>query len=251
MVNAKQTESATGSRVRGSRLNGALALVRDAVPLAVTPSRRNLLHWLFWVVTLSVVLITTVILVDGQIYGWEEYLTRRVQEADYPIWLIRLTSDDLTSTFAWQGLLVIASIVTVLWLLRQRVAAALAVLALPLHVVGNFPKAIVDRARPSELFEGIFGVGGGRSFPSGHSEFAVTFFGFVAFLALIHLRGRLQRVGVVLVWLVFAISVGIGRIADGRHWPLDVLIGYVIGIGLLSGLIWLHTAFRRARERAE
>ncbi|MCH7835717.1 MAG: phosphatase PAP2 family protein [Chloroflexi bacterium] len=237
--------------MRGSRLNGALAVARDAVRFAVTPSRRNLLHWLSWVVTLSVVLITTVILVDGQIYGWEEYLTRRVQEADYPIWLIRLTSDDLTSTFAWQGLLVIASIVTVLWLLRQRVAAALAVLALPLHVVGNFPKAIVDRDRPSELFEGIFGVGGGRSFPSGHSEFAVTFFGFVAFLVLIHLRGRLQRVGVVLVWLVFAISVGIGRIADGRHWPLDVLIGYVIGIGLLSGLIWLHTAFRRARERAE
>ena len=251
MVRAKQNESTTRPQVRGSRLNGALAVARDAVRFAVTPSRRNLLHWLSWVVTLSVVLITTVILVDGQIYGWEEYLTRRVQEADYPIWLIRLTSDDLTSTFAWQGLLVIASIVTVLWLLRQRVAAALAVLALPLHVVGNFPKAIVDRNRPSELFEGIFGVGGGRSFPSGHSEFAVTFFGFVAFLALIHLRGRLQRVGVVLVWLVFAISVGIGRIADGRHWPLDVLIGYVIGIGLLSGLIWLHTAFYQAKERAE
>lgn len=251
MVNAKQTESATGSRVRGSRLNGALAVARDAVRFAVTPSRRNLLHLLSWVVTLSVVLTMTVILIDGQIYGWEEYLTRRVQEADYPIWLIRITSDDLTSTFAWQGLLVIASIVTVLWLLRQRVAAALAVLALPLHVVGNFPKAIVDRDRPSELFEGIFGVGGGRSFPSGHSEFAVTFFGFVAFLALIHLRGRLQRVGVVLVWLVFAISVGIGRIAQGRHWPLDILIGYVIGIGLLSGLIWLYSAFYQAKERAE
>lgn len=251
MVKAKQTESATGPRVRESQLNGALALVRDAVPLAVTPSRRNLLHWLSWVVTLSVVLTMTVILVDGQVYGWEEYLTRRVQEADYPIWLIRITSDSLTSPFMWQGALVIVSIVTVLWLLRQRVAAALAVLALPLHVFGNFPKAIVDRERPSELFEGIEGVGGGLSFPSGHSEFAVTFFGFLAFLALIHLRGRLQRVGVVLVWLIFASTAGIGRIAHGRHWPLDVLIGYVIGIGLLSGLIWLHTALCRARERAE
>ena len=250
-MKSKQTESATGSRVRGTRLNGALALVRDAVPLAFTPSRRNLLHWLSWVVTLSVVLTMTVVLIDGQIYDWEEYLTRRVQEADYPLWLIRITSADLTSAFKWQGILVIVSIVTVLWLLRQRVAAALAVLALPLHVVGNFPKAIVDRERPSELFEGIEGVGGGLSFPSGHSEFAVTFFGFLAYLALIRLRVRLQKVGVVLVWLAFAISAGIGRIAHGRHWPLDVLIGYVIGIGLLSGLIWLHTALSQAREQAE
>ena len=223
-------------------------MARDAVRFAVTPSRRNLLHWLSWVVTLSVVLILTVILVDGQVYDWEEYLTRRVQETDYPIWLIRITSDSATSPFMWQGAIVTASPIIALWFLRQRVEAALALLALPLHVLGNFPKAIVDRERPSELFEGIFGVGGGMSFPSGHAEFAVTFYGFLTYVALIHLRGRLQRASVVLAWLVFAVLAGVGRIAHGRHWPLDVLIGYVIGIGLLSGLIWLHTALRRATD---
>lgn len=238
-------------RVPGSRLNGALAVARDAVRFAVTPNRRNLLHWLSWAVTLSLVLTMTFILIDGQIYDWEQYVTRRMQEAGYPVWLIRITSDRLTGTITWEAISITASIIVGLWLLGQRLEAALVTLSVPLRVLANFPKEIVDRERPSELFEGIFGVGGGMSFPSGHAQLAVTFYGFLAYLALIHLRGRLQRAGVVLVWLVFAIAVGFGRIAHGRHWPLDVLIGYVIGIGLLSGLIWLHTALRQATERAE
>jgi membrane-associated phospholipid phosphatase len=35
----------------------------------------------------------------------------------------------------------------------------------------------------------------------------------------------------------------------GRHWPLDVLTAYVVGLGLLSGLIWLHSAFRYVKAR--
>ena len=38
------------------------------------------------------------------------------------------------------------------------------------------------------------------------------------------------------------IVTGFGRIAEGRHWPLDVIASYIIGLGLLSGLIWLHSA---------
>lgn len=251
MASKNQPESATGTQLRGSRLNAALAVMQNAVRFAVTPSRRNLLHWLSWVITLSVVLSLTVVLADGQIYGWEQDVTQWVQETDYPTWLFRITSDRLTDTIAWEGALITLSAIIALWFLRERLEAALAVLVFPLHILGNFPKAIVERERPSELFEGIFGVGGGKSFPSGHSEFAVTFYGFLVYVALMHLGGRVQRVGIVLVWLVFVITVGFGRIAHGHHWPLDVLVGYVTGIGLLSGLIWLHRALRRAKEQIE
>lgn len=232
------------------RLNAALAMIREGVRVAMSPSRRNLLHWLSFALALSVVLSFTFILADGRVYGWEQDVTRLMQAVDYPRWLFRITSDRLTNGEAWEGASIVASTAIVLWLLRQRVEAALVMLVLPLHVLGNFPKAIVERDRPSDFFEGIVGVGGGMSFPSGHAEFAITFYGFMAYLGLMHLRGRAQRVSVILVWLAFVVLVGFGRIAHGRHWPLDVLIGYVVGIGLLSGLIWLRNAFCRARRLA-
>ncbi len=227
---------------------GTLGLLRDAFHLAVTPSRRNLLHWLSWAVTLAILLSATAILSGGQIYGWEQDVTREFQAWDYPEWAFRITSSNLIDPMSWQGGLVMASAFVLLLLLRHRVEAALVVLIFPLHVLGNFPKAIVERERPSEMFDGIFGVGGNMSFPSGHAESAVTFFGFLTFVALMHLSGRVRRTGIVLLWLGFAILVGFGRIAHGHHWPLDVLTSYVVGTGLLSGLIWLHTGLYRARE---
>lgn len=239
-------ESTAGARTSDSRLSAALAAIRDAVPYATAPSRRNLLHWLSWVLTLSVVLILTFVLAGGQVYSWEREVVRRVQEADFPAWVFSITSNRFTD--AYDGVLITVLAASALWFLRHRLEAALVAFVFPLHVVGNFPKAIVARERPSELFEGIVGVGTGKSFPSGHAEFAVTFFGFLAYLLLIHVRGRVQRAAVILAWLVFAVLVGLGRVDEGRHWPLDVLTGYVVGIGLLSGLIWLHTALRRANE---
>ncbi len=230
-----------------SQSNGALGFVRDAFRLAVTPSRRNLLHWLSWAATLAILLSVTAILSGGQIYSWEQDVTREFQAWDYPEWAFRITSSSLVDPMSWQGGLIMASAFVVLLLLRHRVEAALVVLIFPLHVLGNFPKAIIDRERPSEMFDGIFGVGGDMSFPSGHAEYAVTFFGFITFVALTHLSGRVQRTGIVLLWLGFAILVGYGRIAHGHHWPLDVLTSYVVGIGLLSGLVWLHASLSGAR----
>jgi undecaprenyl-diphosphatase len=92
------------------------------------------------------------------------------------------------------------------------------------------------------------GVGGFQSFPSGHSEYVVTFYGFLAYLLMLHTADRRLRGAIFVAWLAFAIATGFGRIALGRHWPLDVLTSYLIGLGLLSGLIWLHSAFRYVKE---
>ena len=206
-----------------SHSNGTLGLLRDAFGIAVTPSRRNLLHWLSWAVALSIALSFTAVLSGGRIYGWEQDITREFQEWDYPEWAFQVTSSNLGDPMAWQGGLIMASAFIGLLFLRHRVEAALVVLIFPLHVLGNFPKAIIDRERPSEMFDGIVGVGGDMSFPSGHAEYAVTFFGFLTFVALAHLSGRVQRAGIVLLWICFAILAGFGRIAHGHHWPLDVL----------------------------
>jgi undecaprenyl-diphosphatase len=91
---------------------------------------------------------------------------------------------------------------------------------LPLHVLAQFPKALVDRPRPSAAFEDIVGVGGPRSFPSGHAEYVITFYGFIAYLLMRRLKGFWPRIAIMLVWLVFVLATGFGRVAAGRHWPL-------------------------------
>ena len=222
--------------------------LRDAARIAFAPTRRNVLHWLSWAVTLTIILALTGALANGAIYGWEIELTRAIQSIGYPDWLFQLTASSLEDPQAIEGALIVAGAISILWILRLRVEAAIAVVALPLHVLGNFPKGLIDRARPSELFDGIFGVGGGMSFTSGHSEFAVTFYGFLAYLAVVRVRSPSVRVGVVLAWLSLVLLVGFGRVAHGHHWPLDIAGGYIVGIGLLSGLIWLHQAFTRATD---
>jgi membrane-associated phospholipid phosphatase len=50
--------------------------------------------------------------------------------------------------------------------------------------------------------------------------------------------------------MAFVLATGFGRVAMGRHWPIDVLASYVVGLGLLSGLIWIHRALKQAEAAA-
>jgi undecaprenyl-diphosphatase len=237
------------------RLNshGARRLVdrlAAAASVGFRPTRRNVIHWASWAVTLTILLAMTAILFDGHVYEWEIDVVRWAQDVDYPKWMFRVTVDSLTDSDTILGASLISAVVLVLWLLRQRIEAALVVLSVPLHILGNFPKAIVDRQSPSEAIEGLTGVGGFKSFPSGHAEYVITFYGFLLYIALLHIGNRVARAVLVSLWLILVLTVGFYRLSVGEHWPLDVLVGYVVGIGLLSGLIWLHRSLREASEDA-
>jgi membrane-associated phospholipid phosphatase len=221
-------------------------LVISALRIGFSPTRWNILHWASWVVTLTILLAMTVILLDGRVYAWEIDFTRWAQGLDYPRWAFTLTADRLTNSDTPEGAAIIGSVALILWLLRLRIEAALVLLSIPLHVLGNFPKALVSRERPSEIIDGISGFGGIKSFPSGHAEFAVTFYGFLLYLALLHVRNAPARLILVGLWFGMVLEVGFARIEVGKHWPLDVIAGYIVGIGLLSGLIWLHRSLYAA-----
>ena len=78
------------------------------------------------------------------------------------------------------------------------------------------------------------------SFTSGHSEFVVTFWGFLLYLVLLRVTNPLARGALIGGWLALVASVALGRLHEGAHWPLDVAGGMIVGIGLVSGLIWLR-----------
>ena len=218
-------------------------VLREARSFALRPTRRNFLHWGSWALALGVELALAVVLRNGRIYGWEQAVARRLQEAPGKRVIFDVSST-LTNTLSVPFLLLFLVIVSTVLLVGHRGAALLLLLSFPLHVLAQFPKALVDRPRPSPAFDGIEGVGGLQSFPSGHSEYVVTFYGFLAYLLMLRVKGRWSRVAIAAGWGSLALATGFGRVAEGRHWPLDVLASYLIGLGLLSGMIWLHSAFR-------
>jgi membrane-associated phospholipid phosphatase len=221
-------------------------LVREALRLGFTPTPRNIMHWASWAISLAALLLITAVLLGGQVYQWEIDFTKWAQQVDYPEWAFTLTADRLTNSDTPEGAIIISSVALALWLLRLRIEAALVMLSVPLHILGNFPKAFVARERPSEIIDGVDGLGGMKSFPSGHAEFAVTFYGLLLYLALLHVQNSLARAFLVSGWLVMVLAVGFARIEVGKHWPLDVIAGYAVGLGLLSGLIWLHSSLSAA-----
>lgn len=210
---------------------------------AFEPRRGNVLHWASWVAALGFEVAVLVVLRTGEVFAWEQSVTRAFQQVAFAEPVFEVTST-LTNTLSIPFAVLFAVIIAIAWIAGERRAAVLVLLSFPLHVLAQFPKALIDRPRPSPAFEGIEGVGGFQSFPSGHAEYVVAFYGFIAFLLWRRCQGRWARSAILLGWLTFVVATGFGRIAAGRHWPLDVLTSYVVGAGLLSGLIWLDSALR-------
>jgi undecaprenyl-diphosphatase len=222
-------------------------LAARAAELGFTPTRRNQLHWLSWALSLAVVLVLTAVLMNGRVFGWEQSLTRVIQDTPHPKPLTEVAAT-LTNSLSVEFAVFALALVAWLTLRGHPGAATLILLTFPLHVLGLFSKALVDRERPSPEFEGIEGAGGASSFPSGHAEYSITFYGFIAYLLMLRFRQAWQRVLIAGSWLTLVVATGFTRIEEGRHWPVDVLTGYLIGLGLLSGMIWLHSSLRHARD---
>ena len=76
-----------------------------------------------------------------------------------------------------------------------------------------------------------------HSFPSGHTEHDVAYYGFLLFLSFTPPVRNWKYRWVLIPFQIFCVvdilSIGFSRIYEGEHWLTDVLAGY------LSGAIWL------------
>jgi membrane-associated phospholipid phosphatase len=222
----------------------AINRLKDALALAVQPTRHNVGLWIISSAALLILAAMSAVLTNTRVSDWEADLTRTIQGIDYPGWAFQLTADRLTNADTIEGATVISLIAAALWLAGLKVEGALVIFSVALHALGNTPKLLVERTPPLPA-DGVTWPEG-MSFPSGHAEFAITFYGFLAYLLVVRLNGTLSRGLLVSGWLVAVVVVGFARIDSGDHWPLDVLGGYVAGIGLLSLLVWLHRSLSRA-----
>jgi undecaprenyl-diphosphatase len=173
-------------------------------------------------------------------------LLRTTQQLDFPLLAqILRPVDVLTSAagavVAW--LVLLGVFVTARWWLP-----ATAMLALPVGgIIDNAIDLVVTpRARPSA--DEVVRVATGAdlsSYPSGHVLGAVLLYGLLFVVAERLSPAPLRRgVRVLCCWVL--LTVGIGRLWYGAHWPTDVLGGYALGALLLLPLVWGYRAVERA-----
>ncbi|QYJ86237.1 phosphatase PAP2 family protein [Shewanella mesophila] len=104
-------------------------------------------------------------------------------------------------------------------IIRVLIASILSLILVPLL------KQFFDAPRPAAVLEMLHIVGDKRlshSFPSGHSTSAFLFAG-TLFLTCQYYRYKL-------IFILGAILVALSRITVGAHWPIDVVMGAIVGL---------------------
>jgi len=102
----------------------------------------------------------------------------------------------------------------------------------------NHPEIVVAKARL-----------GGTSFPSGHVIIYTGVYGFLAYLAHVHIKVELLRKAIVGILAGMVALVGASRVYLGHHFTSDVIVSYLLGTSYLVGLASLYQRARRRSDR--
>jgi membrane-associated phospholipid phosphatase len=126
------------------------------------------------------------------------------------------------------------------WCLSKRDGIRLAVVLLLSSYLSSFVKELFQTVRPDPGHVRVYyaSSAGGYSFPSGHAQNAVVFWGWLARIR------PLRKVAWAFGALVLLISWS--RIYLGLHFPVDVVGGWVLGGSLFLPLVFLD---RRISKR--
>jgi len=152
--------------------------------------------------------------------------------------------------FLPQSVLLVAAIATILWLADYRTEAGFAVVASGSSLLTEAIKAIIARPRPDADLVTVLAGASGHSFPSGHTLFYVTFFGYLAYVAYALWKPGRFRTTVLWICGALILLVGPSRIWMGQHWVSDVLASYALGLTYLVILIQVYSRYRLAQPQA-
>lgn len=114
------------------------------------------------------------------------------------------------------------------WLRRPITALSIVLAPLTVDLVGRLGWAMWDRARPDILYDGVARPAF-HAFPSGHTSKTTAAYGFLVLLWIAASRSVLERTVAILLLAVIVVTVPLGRVSMGVHWPSDVVGGFVLG----------------------
>ncbi len=102
-------------------------------------------------------------------------------------------------------------------------------------LIVEIAKNIIGRVRPP--VENALIIEHGFAFPSGHSYFAVAFYGLLTYFWVRHFYQKWARIGVFILGLVYILLLGLSRIYLGVHWTTDVLGALSLGVATLAVIV--------------
>lgn len=154
--------------------------------------------------------------------------------------------DTFMKAISWFGVTPVALSFTLgsavlFFLFRYRTEALFIISTLFVTAVTFGIKVLINRPRPTEDLVNIVEDAQHQSFPSGHTSYYITFFGFLVFLMLRqHKIPRKIRIPVIVLSLFLILSIPFSRIYLGAHWFTDVAAGFILGLLVLYLIIRLY-----------
>jgi YegS/Rv2252/BmrU family lipid kinase len=173
------------------------------------------------------------------VQGWgpvTQFDNRGSPAADYAVdsrWLIRPLRV-IEVVFQTTGMTIMTLAVAVLMLVRGHRRAALYTVGVMVLTTATYTvvKLLVGRARPEwQVHQALLSS---KSFPSGHAA-SVTAFGGILIVLVVMLvrRGNMRRLLYALTGLMIVV-VCLDRVLLGRHFPSDVVGGFLLGMGMVA-----------------
>jgi undecaprenyl-diphosphatase len=185
---------------------------------------------------------TVAVLISGVVtdnYLDQEGLTR----LDRPInqWVVSLRTPLLnklmyliTLTGNWQ-MIVWGSFLAAILLIaakKRRYLAAMLLSNVSAWIFIEAAKNLVGRTRPP--VENALMTEPGFAFPSGHSYFAVVFYGLMTYFWVRHFHQRWTKIGIFILGSGSILCLAVSRIYLGVHWTTDVVAGLSLSLAWLS-----------------
>jgi undecaprenyl-diphosphatase len=189
----------------------------------------------------SLIVLTYCALTDDR-FGWDLTITRWVQTMDTE------TLGPIVSPLYWMRLQGVAGALLAvaagwLWFKGKRAEAFFLCLVVVGAIINVYLRHVIDRPRPTPDLVNVISEIEGNGFPSGHALQIILTFGF-----LLYLSGFMMKAGPLrcVLWAFLGISipiVGVWLVYCGRHWPSDVIAGYLYGALYLWLLIWSYRKY--------
>ena len=143
----------------------------------------------------------------------------------------------VTLTGNWQMIVWGSLLGAVLLIIAQkrRYLMALILSNVSAIIILGMAKNLIGRDRPP--IENALILEHGFAFPSGHSYFAVAFYGLLTYFWVRHFYQKWTRMGVFILGSSYILLLGLSRIYLGVHWTTDVLGALSLGVASLAVIV--------------